>query len=315
MESSLVASTVPGRKRMIGELIRGRKFAQQLQLLLRKSPEAEVIEDSEMTSAQILVNKILDSYNQSLSNISSGGSDEVSEIQAVDSLCSDGHRKSEDSDESFKTSVRKDRRGCYKRRRTSETCIRETSTWIDDGHAWRKYGQKPILNSPHPRNYFRCTHKFEQGCLATKHVQKIQEDPPKFRTTYYDNHTCRNLYKSSHVVIVDHTAGDNSSNIIWNFGSQIEPVCEPNDPVKQENKEQVRNLPDNKSGLSDYFIPPDDHLTTFCQTSGPLTAFSSGSDHGDVISSDVYSCTASTHSMDMDHMIAGPVFDDVFLKY
>ncbi|CAA2968893.1 probable WRKY transcription factor 70 [Olea europaea subsp. europaea] len=227
----------------------------------------------------------------------------------MDSLCSDGYRKSEDSGESFKTSVRKDRRGCYKRRRTSETRIKETSSWIDDGHAWRKYGQKPILNSPHPRSYFRCTHKFEQGCPATKHVQKIREDPPKYRTTYFDHHTCRNLYKSSEVIIMDHTAGNNSSNTIWNFQSQIEPDnYEPKDQVKEENKERVQDLPNNKSGS---FIPPD-HFTTFGQTSGPLTAFSSGSD---VISSDVYSCTASTHSMDMDNMIVGTVFDDDFLEY
>ncbi|XP_022887137.1 probable WRKY transcription factor 53 [Olea europaea var. sylvestris] len=311
MESSLLASTATGRKRVIAELTRGRKFAQQLQALLRKSPETDVIDGCGMTSAQILVNKILDSYNRSLPNISTGESDVVSEVLGVDSLCLDGHQKSEDSDESCKTSVRKDRRGCYKRRRTSETCIKETSSWIDDGHAWRKYGQKSILNSPHPRNYFRCTHKYDQGCPATKHVQKIQEDPPKFRTTYYDDHTCNNPYKSSQAIIMDPTAGDTSSKIIWSFESQIEPDYKPNDPVKQKNNEQVQDLPNIISGSSDYFISPC-HLTTFDQTSCPVTAFSSGSDHGDVISSDVYSCTASTHSIDVDCMIVG--LDD-FLEY
>ena len=43
------------------------------------------------------------------------------------------------------------------------------------------------------RNYFRCTHKHEQGCEATKQVQKIQEDPPLYRTTYFGHHTCTNL--------------------------------------------------------------------------------------------------------------------------
>ncbi|KAL2509794.1 putative WRKY transcription factor 53 [Forsythia ovata] len=314
MESSKLASTATGRRRVIGELILGRKSAQQLEDLLRKSPGTDDIDGSEMTSARVLVNKILDSYNQILSNISSGESDVVSEVPAVDSPFLDGRRKSEDSGESCKTSVRKDRRGCYKRRRTSETRIRETSTLIDDGHAWRKYGQKPILHATHPRSYFRCTHRFDHGCQATKHVQKIQDDPPKFRTTYYDNHTCNNLSKSPQVIIMDPTAGDNSSNIIWNFESQIEPDYEPNDPVKQENKEKVQDFPHNKSGWPDYIISPN-HLTTFDQTSGPLTAFSSGSDLGDVISSDVYSCTASTRNMEMDHLIVGSVFGDDFLKY
>jgi hypothetical protein len=53
-----------------------------------------------------------------------------------------------------------------------------TSNLIDDGHAWRKYGQKDILNAKYPRNYYRCTHRQDQGCWATKQVQKTDEDPP-----------------------------------------------------------------------------------------------------------------------------------------
>lgn len=64
----------------------------------------------------------------------------------------------------------------------------------------------------------------------------------------------------------------------------------------------------------DYFVPND--LTVFDHHTSANwgTAFSSGSDHGDVISSDVYSCTASTHSMEMDmnmNMMVGSVFDDL----
>lgn len=36
-------------------------------------------------------------------------------------------------------------------RKISATTIKEVSTLVDDGHVWRKYGQKEILNSPHPR--------------------------------------------------------------------------------------------------------------------------------------------------------------------
>ncbi|KAI9107930.1 hypothetical protein K1719_020803 [Acacia pycnantha] len=42
------------------------------------------------------------------------------------------------------------------------------------------------------KNYYRCTHKDDQGCEAIKHVQKIQDDPDLFRTTYFSHHTCTN---------------------------------------------------------------------------------------------------------------------------
>ncbi|XP_061368494.1 OBERON-like protein [Gastrolobium bilobum] len=74
--------------------------------------------------------------------------------------------------------------------RTSQSWEKE-SVSTEDGYQWRTYGQKDILNAKYPRNYYRCTHRYDQGCLATKQVQRIQEDPPLHRTTYYGNHTCR----------------------------------------------------------------------------------------------------------------------------
>nr|GEU57425.1 probable WRKY transcription factor 70 [Tanacetum cinerariifolium] len=71
----------------------------------------------------------------------------------------------------------KNKRGCYVRR-SSWTSSNITS-YTDDGHSWRKYGQKAIINATHKRNYYRCTHKFDQGCQATKQVQKIEDEPPK----------------------------------------------------------------------------------------------------------------------------------------
>ena len=40
------------------------------------------------------------------------------------------------------------------------------------------------------RSYFRCTHKFTQGCKATKQVQKLESEPRMFSITYIGNHTC-----------------------------------------------------------------------------------------------------------------------------
>uniref|UniRef100_A0A0D9XCM7 WRKY domain-containing protein n=1 Tax=Leersia perrieri TaxID=77586 RepID=A0A0D9XCM7_9ORYZ len=61
---------------------------------------------------------------------------------------------------------------------------------IDDGHSWRKYGQKEILGAKHPRGYYRCTHRNSQGCLATKQVQRTDEDATLFDVIYHGDHTC-----------------------------------------------------------------------------------------------------------------------------
>ncbi|PIN21369.1 hypothetical protein CDL12_05914 [Handroanthus impetiginosus] len=319
--SSWVASgsSVPvDRERVIRELTRGRKIADELRLRLRETG-VDGTAAAKVLPSQELVGKIMDSFTQSISILSGGGdSDEVSQVPAVTN--SPG-RKSEDSGESCKTPAPKDRRGCYKRRRTSETSIKDTPTLFEDGHAWRKYGQKVILNTKHPRNYYRCTHKFDQSCQATKQVQKIQDDPPLFRTTYHGHHTCKNLFKSSHQILVDPET--QNSSIIWSFASRtadykpnkaavINSSPAVNAAIKQENKEVEHDHEQMKMKSSppsdgDYIISAE--LTAFDRNAtDPLGAFSSASDHGDVLSSDVYSCTASTHSMDVDMM--GSVFDD-----
>ncbi|VFQ99535.1 unnamed protein product [Cuscuta campestris] len=80
-------------------------------------------------------------------------------------------------------------RGGYKRRKNSgeETRTNVCKT-MEDGYAWRKYGQKHIHNSLHPRCYYRCTQKGREGCKATKQVQRISQD--EFQTTYFGHHTC-----------------------------------------------------------------------------------------------------------------------------
>ena len=39
---------------------------------------------------------------------------------------------------------------------------------MDDGYAWRKYGEKNIQDHKNPRFYFRCTYRDELGCGARK---------------------------------------------------------------------------------------------------------------------------------------------------
>ncbi|KAL8541059.1 hypothetical protein ACS0TY_002370 [Phlomoides rotata] len=61
---------------------------------------------------------------------------------------------------------------------------------VDDGFNWRKYGQKDILGATHPRSYYRCTHRYTQGCLATKQRQRGEDDPCIFKVAYRGKHSC-----------------------------------------------------------------------------------------------------------------------------
>eukprot|EP00850_Spirogloea_muscicola_P009969 SM000057S18399 [mRNA] locus=s57:391311:392579:+ [translate_table: standard] len=60
----------------------------------------------------------------------------------------------------------------------------------DDGWNWRKYGKKPIKNSPYPRNYYRCTLRdASQRCSAKKIVEVSKADCAVFLVTYDGYHT------------------------------------------------------------------------------------------------------------------------------
>ncbi|CAN6836801.1 unnamed protein product, partial [Brassica oleracea] len=66
----------------------------------------------------------------------------------------------------------------------------QEGTPLDDGHCWRKYGQKDIHGSKNPRGYYRCTHRFTRGCLAVKQVQKSDINPMCYEVKYVESHTC-----------------------------------------------------------------------------------------------------------------------------
>ncbi|KAG0519968.1 hypothetical protein BDA96_08G032800 [Sorghum bicolor] len=70
----------------------------------------------------------------------------------------------------------------------------DTYAPYDDGHQWRKYGEKKLSNSNFPRFYYRCTYKNDMKCPATKQVQqKDTSDPPLFSVTYFNHHTCSSI--------------------------------------------------------------------------------------------------------------------------
>ncbi|KAK4731364.1 hypothetical protein R3W88_024352 [Solanum pinnatisectum] len=263
--------------RAIEGLIRGREFTRRLKEIIKKP----LVVGGEVANimAEQLVAKIMESFSETLSVINNSDVIVATPVEV---------KSREDySSGSCKSS---DRRGCYKRRKTSESNIKESSDLVDDGHAWRKYGQKQILNSTYPRHYFRCTHKYDQKCQASKQVQKIQDNPQRFRTTYYGHHTCKAFPRVSQIIL--DSPMDGNSNYISFDQNHTFPS------IKQETKEEVvfgfyPKIEDQiQSSSSDYFLPNDhDHLT-------PATFEASGSrmTSPDVMSSGVYSsCTTTSN--------------------
>nr|AHC54607.1 WRKY2 [Chrysanthemum x morifolium] len=56
---------------------------------------------------------------------------------------------------------------------------------LDDGYKWRKYGQKVVKNTQHPRSYYRCT---QDTCHVKKRVERLVDDPRMVITTYEGRH-------------------------------------------------------------------------------------------------------------------------------
>ncbi|XP_068660091.1 probable WRKY transcription factor 41 [Aristolochia californica] len=184
------------KKLLISELTQGQQCAEQLLIHLGPSFPAELRES--------LVPKILSSFTRALAmvkfNDSEGEAQLTSLTTGTDSPNSvSGSPRSEYSDQTLKD---QERREIHKKRKTLPKWTEQvrvcTGTGLeaplDDGYSWRKYGQKDILGAKYPRGYYRCTHRNVQGCLATKQVQRSDDDPSIFDVTYRGKHTCFQSY-------------------------------------------------------------------------------------------------------------------------
>ncbi|XP_065853444.1 WRKY DNA-binding transcription factor 70 isoform X2 [Euphorbia lathyris] len=173
------------RERAIDELVQGRHFAYKLKAFLLQSENNK--NNESLPPPQDLVLNVLNSFTNTLSILNPPPSDHLSHFPPASFQLSDARNSDDSADTSRSSSSTKYRRGCYKRRKTWNSWTRESSDLVDDGNGWRKYGQKMILKGKYPR----CTHKYEQGCEAKKQVQRIEEEPPLYRTIYNGNHTCK----------------------------------------------------------------------------------------------------------------------------
>ncbi|KAI4337944.1 hypothetical protein L6164_016306 [Bauhinia variegata] len=164
-------------KNLINELVQGKDLARQLQISLNAP-------SSSQETREFLIQKIVDSFEKALSAINwNTGSPPLS-----------GSPRSEDSEKDLKDQEHNASRKRKAMPRWTKQIRFKPGLGVegplDDGYSWRKYGQKDILGAKYPRGYYRCTHRNVQGCLATKQVQKSDEDPYVLEITYRGKHTC-----------------------------------------------------------------------------------------------------------------------------
>lgn len=189
------------KKVIIKELVKGQEAATKLKILLQ---------NENPYGADHLAANVLRSFTEALSIISQPNSscdDFLNLIKSADSISE---------------SRKKGRRGCYKRRKSAAEIWTIVSQTIVDNHSWRKYGQKKIMDSEFPRSYFRCSHKDDQGCSATKQVQKTHDNPDMYQTTYIGIHTCNATPKAS----------TSNEAIFVNSDAEVTPT--PSLTIKQE---------------------------------------------------------------------------------
>ncbi|KAL5081482.1 hypothetical protein RYX36_009903, partial [Vicia faba] len=171
-----------GKKAMEEELIRGRDMANQLLEVLTfddKSNISRQVKGSNSKSskllplsiAQDLVREVLKSFTNTLLYLNSRQDSNDVLITVRDLSFSTNCPKMDEYDGAYKqlkTLNTESPKVSKKRKLSAPTWERTTSILIDDGHTWRKYGQKTITNSKYLRNYYRCTHS-DQRCEAMKH--------------------------------------------------------------------------------------------------------------------------------------------------
>ncbi|PWA44385.1 DNA-binding WRKY [Artemisia annua] len=304
METPTWPESLPSNRiQAIQELIQGQELVSNLyEMLWRPKIESDpILEDG-------VVVQILGMFENTLSVMRSCSSIDPQLRHLPKDFHSSGGSDgtiSKDSDESQSTlKPGKIRRGCDNRstcRKNSRTSTEVTSFLIDDGHAWRKYGQKQILNSKHQRNYYRCTYKIDQGCRATKHVQKIMDNPPKYKTTYIGQHTCNNLQRAPPIILDSSDPSDTS--ILLSFktmGFTEKKQIDPSQCSLKHNSYSSSNnhLSWNPNTQVSFIKSDPESVTSSGLNHGhqrPL-AVHSGYDNGDMTSSAAYSSMNSTYA-------------------
>ncbi|KAJ1382597.1 WRKY domain [Sesbania bispinosa] len=286
----------------IEELVRGREFANQLRQIISGDDESRILGTP---FAQHLVKNVLRSFTNTIFLLDKSHEVSHDQMQKRDSSLISSPAKSEDSQESCRSSTDKCRRGCYKRRKDTQTYWEKVSEIPeDDGHLWRKYGQKEILNAKYSRSYYRCTHKFDQRCQATKQVQRIQEKPPLYKTIYYGHHTCKNILNPD--IILDPNSPSDTS-ILLSFNNTFPTPSKQDCPFVSSPPSQSENK-ECKEDVSSSSLLDDDYLLSH----EPTTFDNLYSRHVTTLSSTLESDNRDLFS---SFLCDSVVFDDVFQPF
>ncbi|KAL0725313.1 hypothetical protein Bca4012_039912 [Brassica carinata] len=156
-------------KLVVKELEQGRELANQLMNSLNNLSSAS------KESNEVLISEILSCFQNTIAMMMNLDKKTLK-------------RSPERSDQSNK------KRRMLEKKKTEKVkiCVGtgQEGTPLDDGHCWRKYGQKYIHGFKNPRGYYRCTHRFTRGCLAVKQVQKSDTNPMCYEVKYVESHTC-----------------------------------------------------------------------------------------------------------------------------
>ncbi|KAH7852895.1 hypothetical protein Vadar_030626 [Vaccinium darrowii] len=199
MNSNLLQVLLAHRKNAVQELTDSFELANQLRAIIN-----EPFGTDRSVEADDLIRKILKSFTDTISILNSGEvSDPILPNLGVLNLAS---RRSEGTEvKRVGTSALKYQTVNMKRKTPSSRPI-VTPNLADDGHVWRQCRRKEVLNPRIARNYFyECNFRTSQGCQAKKLVQRTEDKPPRYQTTYTNHHTCNSRLKALPGVIFDST--------------------------------------------------------------------------------------------------------------
>ncbi|CAJ1974360.1 unnamed protein product [Sphenostylis stenocarpa] len=222
---------------IVQELLQGLEFARQLQVYLHMPSSSQETRD-------LLIQKIISTFEKALEMVNWKGPVPVGESSqlplAAAIRMSDSPISSSPQSEDSERDMKDHDHSAFKRRNTLPRWTKQIRVTpgmgvegpLDDGYSWRKYGQKDILGAMYPRGYYRCTHRNVQGCMATKQVQRSDEDPTIFEINYRGKHTCT----------VANNMGSSSSNPLENQEPSLNNTNTQQQNILQSLEQQPNEL-------------------------------------------------------------------------
>lgn len=161
------------------------------------------------------------------------------------------------------------------------------------------------------RSYYRCIYKFDQGCQATKHVQKIEDEPTSYKVTYHQYHTCKNFLISPQIIL--DSSNIKNTSILLSFESNGLIENKPVDPYfpsikREENREGSSSLELKHNQSLSIGYPSQDLITLDHLES--VSLISSRLEHEDVVSTRV-----SSPIYEIDHILETFDFNEIPFDY